>query len=978
MAVTMYLEGRVSEDGQRVSLPLSSCAVLLVVTYTHPPSFHLTFVHADPSPTHCGAPWVSLPRSGLCSLAPQFVARRSVPVLVRQVQLPAALDSAARLVRSGLCVVVRHLVRVAHAACPAQGLLQLLGFRQGSLRMCAEVSGWTKLCEVELPHSVATLVHHIHSLSHQQSGARGQVTLPEDLLRLEDHLGKPVKLHNDDRCRRQELASLQADLCDPQHRADIVSGSRLEGGRFELQRSKPLPHGWKRFTVHAGGVEGQGTGEHPSSGATHSEVTQAQVCEVIRSLTYLDIHFVHLYSEGMEMTIADLCLFSYLYFLLESVEFQTSQLTGHLPRVTAWLSHMTSLPRLRHAASCCAFHLPPLPLPPPHLPPLPLSPGNCTPQGGTEKSPAEGGTEKRGAEGGTEKSGAEGGTEKSGAEGGTEKSGAEGGTEKRGAEGGTEKRGAEGGTEKSGAEGGTEKRGAEGGTEKSGAEGETEKSGAEGGTEKRGAEGGTEKSGAEGGTEKRGAEGGTEKSGAEGGTEKSSAEGGTEKSGAEGGTEKSGAEGGTEKSGAEGGTEKSGAEGGTEKSGAEGGSEKGSEWISFCKPAMEDVMEDDMELSRRCRTKHRALKPEVQHALSSMKVSDTALGQGDRWCVQCRGLDPKVGHHPRGSEVGLDWDSLPSAVHPREGEVPTKRVHRKCQQLQNLVTAVLEVARPGDVIVDFCSGGGHLGLAIAHLLPRSTVYLVENKEESLLRAHSRMDALPSKNVILYQCNMDYFVGRFDVGVCLHACGSATDMVLQHCLSNHAAFVICPCCYGSIQRTHLLTYPRSRLYRDRQVTYKEFLTLGHAADQTEFNIALEQQGRQCMNLVDSDRAHLAREAGYTVTLTSLQPLTCSPKNNLLIGYKPSAVAASSDCVVVDVFSDCVVVDVFSDCVVDVFSGCVVVDVFSDCVVVDVFSDCVVVAVFSDCVVAVFSDCVVDVFSDVLWWMCSVMCCGGCVQ
>ena len=39
------------------------------------------------------------------------------------------------------------------------------------------------------------------------------------------------------------------------------------------------------------------------------------------------------------------------------------------------------------------------------------------------------------------------------------------------------------------------------------------------------------------------------------------------------------------------------------------------------------------------------------------------------------------------------------------GEVPAKRVERKCQQLENLVTAVQAVAQPGDVIVDFCSGG---------------------------------------------------------------------------------------------------------------------------------------------------------------------------------------------------------------------------------------------------------------------------------
>ena len=52
------------------------------------------------------------------------------------------------------------------------------------------------------------------------------------------------------------------------------------------------------------------------------------------------------------------------------------------------------------------------------------------------------------------------------------------------------------------------------------------------------------------------------------------------------------------------------------------------------------------------------------------------------------------------------------------------------------------------------------------------------------------------------------------------------------------------------------------------------------------------GRQCMNLVDSDRAQVAREAGYTVTLTSLQPVSCSPKNNLLIGQKRSAATSWS--------------------------------------------------------------------------------------
>uniref|UniRef100_A0A0B6ZDG7 Methyltransferase domain-containing protein n=1 Tax=Arion vulgaris TaxID=1028688 RepID=A0A0B6ZDG7_9EUPU len=177
---------------------------------------------------------------------------------------------------------------------------------------------------------------------------------------------------------------------------------------------------------------------------------------------------------------------------------------------------------------------------------------------------------------------------------------------------------------------------------------------------------------------------------------------------------------------------------------------------------------------------------------------------------------------------------------------------------------------------------GHLGVLMAYMLPDCQVYLVENKEESLLKASSRLESLDLHNVTMYQCNLDYFRGTFNVGVCLHACGSATDMVLKLCLDSNASFVICPCCYGSIQKTHILCYPQSQHFETAGITYKEFLTLGHAADQTELNTALEEQGRLCMNLVDTDRAQLARELGYDVTLCSLKPLSCTPKNNLLFG------------------------------------------------------------------------------------------------
>lgn len=283
------------------------------------------------------------------------------------------------------------------------------------------------------------------------------------------------------------------------------------------------------------------------------------------------------------------------------------------------------------------------------------------------------------------------------------------------------------------------------------------------------------------------------------------------------------------------------------------------------------INKDEMELSRICRGKYRLIKPDIWSALDNVVKGNIQI---------------EIGDHPRGENTAINWSEVPDGVHPGS-DLPKNRLQRKCEQLENLITAVLELARPGDIIVDFCSGGGHLGIAVAHFLPECKVYLIENKEESLIRARQRVDKLKMTNVTLYQCNLDYFIGKFDVGMCLHACGVATDMMLKQCLQNNASFVICPCCYGSIQNTHLISYPTSNYYKNAGISNKDFLTLGHLADQTEFNRVLEEQGKYCANLVDTDRAALAKEHGYTVTLCSLKPLTCTPKNNLLIGVAPKS-------------------------------------------------------------------------------------------
>ena len=50
----------------------------------------------------------------------------------------------------------------------------------------------------------------------------------------------------------------------------------------------------------------------------------------------------------------------------------------------------------------------------------------------------------------------------------------------------------------------------------------------------------------------------------------------------------------------------------------------------------------------------------------------------------------------------------------------------------------------------------------------------------MLRAVKRIKELKLENIRICHTNLDYFCGPFDVGVTLHACGIATDLVLNMC------------------------------------------------------------------------------------------------------------------------------------------------------------------------------------------------------
>ncbi|XP_021700313.1 glutathione S-transferase C-terminal domain-containing protein homolog isoform X1 [Aedes aegypti] len=252
-------------------------------------------------------------------------------------------------------------------------------------------------------------------------------------------------------------------------------------------------------------------------------------------------------------------------------------------------------------------------------------------------------------------------------------------------------------------------------------------------------------------------------------------------------------------------------------------------------------------------------------------------------------LELSVESMPNDRDENLfDWDAVPLDAKPEGGKLPTKRIDRKTHQLECLANEVIALAKPGHIIVDFCSGTGHLGILLAFLLPKCTIYLLENKEESQQLAMDRVRRLGLKNVVYFRCNLDYFKAPFDIGVSLHACGVATDIVLEKCFAHRAKFVCCPCCYGKLYEFDRIRYPRSRVFQESELLLKEYLCLAHCADQTHdldnsrTNVEKSHQGFYCMDIIDKDRLLQAEELGYSVTHKRLKPENCTPKNRLLIG------------------------------------------------------------------------------------------------
>jgi len=273
------------------------------------------------------------------------------------------------------------------------------------------------------------------------------------------------------------------------------------------------------------------------------------------------------------------------------------------------------------------------------------------------------------------------------------------------------------------------------------------------------------------------------------------------------------------------------------------------------------------------------------------------------------------------------WDGLPHESAPPAG-VKGQRKKLQLQSLMQCIVAMVPVD-PGSIkIVDFGGGSGHLSIPLALLLPQCEVIVVDLKASSLSLVHekaakntnpeasddvfsypegvdvtqhdhTKRSCAGIPNLYTYHGSIESYEDKFDLGVALHACGEASDLVLRACGKAMAAVVMAPCCVGKLNRSKLnpyiyhatgsnnptVTYPQSNAFGN--LTEADWNALAKAADYSdwvEMRLPRNATRRTAKALLETDRLlFLSEKFGYQTALTRMDPWEASPKHDVLLGW-----------------------------------------------------------------------------------------------
>ncbi|XP_015284693.1 PREDICTED: glutathione S-transferase C-terminal domain-containing protein [Gekko japonicus] len=300
-------------------LPLHTSVTLFLLSYCDCKTFRVFLVSPGEIPSDSQFSDKALPEA----LEFCLIKRCQLPSVVQNCCLPAVLEKSGTFCRAGLAVVLRHLIHKTYEADPSKkDVLELLGFKKTCLKACAEVSEWTRLCEISIPLAVEDFLR-LSPDQHQ--------SIPVEVLHLEKKLGEPVRVHNDDKIRRQKVQQQNSLVKKGSNNASEERKSR----EIQESSSADLELSFSKLTVQKNPVS---TKREPSH---------------IRKMKTSELPpLEHVFAEGLYFTLADIVLFPCIHqFWVFSKNHQDKMLA--LPLISSWYQRVQEVPGVKKAAVKC-------------------------------------------------------------------------------------------------------------------------------------------------------------------------------------------------------------------------------------------------------------------------------------------------------------------------------------------------------------------------------------------------------------------------------------------------------------------------------------------------------------------------------------------------------------------------------------------------------------------------------------------------
>ena len=189
---------------------------------------------------------------------------------------------------------------------------------------------------------------------------------------------------------------------------------------------------------------------------------------------------------------------------------------------------------------------------------------------------------------------------------------------------------------------------------------------------------------------------------------------------------------------------------------------------------------------------------------------------------------------------------------------------KKARETAALLDQLARVVRPDRLLVDAAAGKAYVGLLAVELLGVTRVHVIEReprRAELCRQAAARLTRAAEVRVVEADvAQASAWPAAPDVVVGLHACGSASDAILDAAVAVDARYLfVVPCCYAAA------------------VAFSP--TAEARADALGVPRHAEVRRRVVMSLIDAERTLRLEAAGWETTVAALVPPTVTPHNLL---------------------------------------------------------------------------------------------------